>query len=126
MHAASLLQQEVWQLHAEAPLPPAIAIPTGTQRLRKFDVDTRSLLATLRNRAVTPMEPPPPTPLTEPAPSIRPAWKGFRRIPRQPETTDQTLDRDRLYAAGQVLERADHIREINDGRRGGQCPAVAV
>ena len=115
MHAASLLQQEVWQLHAEACSLPAIAIPTGTSGYVSSMWIPESPLATLRDRAVTPDEAATADALTSLLRQYRSALEGILLVPRQPETTDQTLDRDRLYElAGQVSERADHIREIND------------
>src|SRR4051812_47178031 len=55
MHAASLMQQEVWQLHAEL-LAQWNRDIDWTDRLRVFDDETESSLVTLAKRATTDRE----------------------------------------------------------------------
>src|SRR6476619_1250720 len=52
MHAASLIQQEIWRLHAEL-IAKWDRIADWSQRLRTFDIDTQEPLTTLVSRATT-------------------------------------------------------------------------
>src|SRR4051812_7236833 len=55
MHAASLVQQEIWRLHAEL-MARWERQEDWSQRLKEFDADMQGPLSTLRDRAGSPAE----------------------------------------------------------------------
>jgi signal transduction histidine kinase len=114
MHAASLVQQEIWRLHAEL-IAQWNRDVDWSQRAKEFDEETKAPLAMLIERAGTDDE----RAIGE---SIIGSTAEYRAelnrvlTPAERQTAENPATRqDHLFAlAVEISERADHIRQIND------------
>jgi signal transduction histidine kinase len=114
MHAASLVQQEIWRLHAEVIAQWGRDV-AWSQRAKEFDDETRVPLATMVDRATTPEE-------RAVAHSIIRSTDEYRQeldrvlLPAARQSAENPAARqDRLFAlAVDISEKADRVRQIND------------
>src|SRR5436190_2163897 len=114
MHAASLVQQEIWRLHAEL-IAQWNRDVDWSQRAKDFDDETRAPLTTLVERAITADE-------RMVAQSVARLTAEYRAevervlLPAARQSADNPAARqDRLFAlAVEISEKADRVRQIND------------
>jgi two-component system sensor histidine kinase HydH len=113
MHAASIMQQEVWQLHAELLAKWDRDIDLS-QRVDEFDEETQSSLETLNKRATTDRERDAAAMIAKLAGDYRAAVQNVE----QPEARHAGLGlpiQDQLFGlAVKMSDQADVIRQIND------------
>src|SRR4051812_12148534 len=113
IHAASLVQQEIWRLHAEM-----IAYwnhqGDWSQRLHEFDVEMESPLSTLIKRASSVSE-------RSVAQTIGDLTRQYRDqlhaalVSSDRQSSGSAATQDSLFSlAAQISEKSDRIREIND------------
>lgn len=114
MHAAGLVQQEIWRLHAEL-IAQWNRDVDWSRRLTTFDDDIKDSLATLVDRATTNEE-------RKLAQSIGNLISDYRAelknvlLPQTRRSADTAAaHQDRLFSlAVEISEKADRIRQIND------------
>src|SRR4051812_13865008 len=113
MHAASLVQQEIWRLHAEL-TSQWNRDGDWSERMKAFDDEVKQPLRTLVERATTDEE-------RAVAASIVRLTEQYRGgvqtivTAASGEATDSAVRNDRLFAlAVDISEKADRIRQIND------------
>src|SRR5262245_24020783 len=113
MHAASLVQQEVWRLNAE--FITRWNQGDWSQRLADFDADLEPLLRTLVNRSASEQE-------HLLAKTVGQLTREYRHelgralaSAAEQSTSDPALARERLFSlAVEISEKANAIRQIND------------
>jgi two-component system, NtrC family, sensor histidine kinase HydH len=114
MHAASLVQQELWRLHAEFSAKWDRTFD-WSQRLKAFDAEMREPLATLVARSTTPAERTAAEKIGELIRQYRNQLQSVLLTEPQPSGAGADLAQDRLFASAvEISERADRIRTIND------------
>jgi two-component system sensor histidine kinase HydH len=112
MHAASMIQQEVWRLHAEL-LAQWERDIDWSERLKAFDADTEAGLETLFRRATTDRERSASAMIAKLAGEYRSAVQNVRQP--EPRHVGGLAIQDRLFSlAAKISEQADLVRQIND------------
>jgi len=113
MHAASLMQQEVWRLHAEVVAQWNRDID-WSERLETFDEETQSSLETLVKRAETDRERAAAAMIEKLAGEYRSAVQTVRH-PESRRGTSGLAIQDQIFGlAVKMSEQADFVRQIND------------
>src|SRR5262245_27826614 len=114
MHAASLVQQEVWRLHAEF-IAQWNRNTDWSQRLKSFDAEMQEPLQTLVSRAVSETEISLATKTNELMREYRAELDSALRLDDGESTAEFAAHQDRLFTlAVQISESTDGIRQIND------------
>jgi two-component system, NtrC family, sensor histidine kinase HydH len=114
MHAASLVQQEVWRLHAEF-FAQWNRNTDWSQRLILFDAEMQEPLQTLVTRAASEREIALANKTNELTREYRAELEGLLRPEARQSTAESTPRQDRLFSlAVQISESTDGIRQIND------------
>jgi two-component system sensor histidine kinase HydH len=113
MHAASIMQQEVWQLHAEI-LAKWDRDVDWSERLDAFDEETQSSLDTLLKRATTNRERDAAAMIAKLAGDYLSAAHNVQK-PESRRSTRGLAHQDQLFGlAAKMSDQADVIRQIND------------
>jgi signal transduction histidine kinase len=113
MHAASLVQQEIWRLHAEV-IARWNREDDWSARLKEFDADMKAPLARLVERATTSEELAIARQIGELThqyqEQLRAALARAEKLASAPTSTQDVL----FSLAVQISEKSDRVREIND------------
>ena len=114
MHAASLVQQEIWRLHAEV-IAQWNRDDDWSQRAMTFDEEIKESLATLVDRATSNEE----HALAQSIGQLTAEYRAELTSVLQPQTrqsiSDAAARQDRLFSlAVEISEKADRIRQTND------------
>ena len=113
MHAASLMQQEVWRLHAEL-LVQWDRDVDWSERLATFDEETQSSLETLAKRATTERERSAASMIAKLASEYRAVVQGVQ-LPESRRASGNLAIQDQLFGlAVRMSEQADLVRQLND------------
>ncbi len=114
MHAASLVQQEIWRLHAEL-IAQWNRDVDWSQRATDFDDETKAPLMTLVERAGTEDERAVAQSIIRSTAEYRAELNRVLTPEARRSAENPAARQDRLFAlAVEISERADHIRQIND------------
>jgi two-component system, NtrC family, sensor histidine kinase HydH len=113
MHAASLVQQEIWRLHAEL-TSQSNRDMDWSQRLKAFDDEVQSALQTLVERAGTNEERVIAASIVQLTQQYRTDSQSMLTVSSR-QATARAAPQDRLFAlAVEISEKSDRIRQIND------------
>src|SRR4051812_28356696 len=114
MHAASLVQQEIWRLHAEL-IAQWNRDVNWSQRAKEFDDETQAPLRTLIDRAATDNERAVAQSILRSAAEYRAEVDRVLTPAARRSAENPAARQDRLFAlAVETSEHADRVRQVND------------
>src|SRR5262249_38149097 len=114
MHAASLVQQEIWRLHAEL-IAQWNRDTDLSQRSKSFDAEMEGPLQTLIDRAIAEEDRFEAKAIGQLVGDYRIEIRDVLLPDARQSVANSSVRQDRMFAlAVEISEKADHIRQVND------------